>query len=136
MNFSLDIQIRFGMGLPMKQNYTHPARCKTIDQNAEVPSPFPRVASHPGFHETPRPARTKKEPEWQCTARQRPSERRGALTAWGPEPQNLTLDELKSWLEEAKLQQAGAEFEDEKPQIDPIGLIRPIHQSRQQPANN
>jgi hypothetical protein len=47
-NFLLDIQIRFGRALTMKQNRTHSARCKTIDESAEILSASPRVTSHPG----------------------------------------------------------------------------------------
>ena len=84
LNFLLDIQIRFGMGLPMKQNYTHPARRKTVDECHEIQSPPRRATAQTESQNPSQPKREKKkEPEWR----------------------NLTLDELKSWLEDAKREQ-------------------------------
>jgi hypothetical protein len=44
-NFVLDNQIRPGMGLPMKQNYSHSPGRKIIGANAEIPPP---ITSLPG----------------------------------------------------------------------------------------
>jgi len=74
------------MGLPMKQIYTHPAR--TVEECPEIQSPPRRPTAQTESQNPSQPTREKKkEPEWR----------------------NLTLDELKSWLEAAKRQQGIAE---------------------------
>jgi hypothetical protein len=74
------------MGLPMKQNYSHPA--KAVDECPEIQSPSRRATAQTESQDAPQPTREKKKQrEWR----------------------NLTLDELKSWLEDAKREQAGGE---------------------------
>jgi hypothetical protein len=96
------------MGLPMKQEYSHSAGRKIIGHTAEIPSPPPSLPGEvleavqvrgeptergagPAFQGCPKPRRAKKQPP-----------------AW----KNMTLDELKGWLADAKRQQ-----EDQNPEI-------------------
>jgi hypothetical protein len=59
-NFLLDIQIRVGMGLHMKHNYTHPIRYQTVDEYHEIPSPPRRATTQTKSQEPPQPTREKK----------------------------------------------------------------------------
>ena len=80
--------IRVGMGLPMKHNYIHSGACKTVDETDEISSSSRRVGTLTYARNPPQPAGEKEgEPRWQCTPRQRPLARRGALVACRPEPQ-------------------------------------------------
>ena len=85
------MQIRFGSGLSMKHNFTHPTRWRLVDESCQIQSPPTRAIAQTQTQD-PRPPtpEKKKEPEWR----------------------NLTLDELKSWLAEAKRQQ-----EEQNPEI-------------------
>jgi len=74
-NFLLYMQIRFGMGLRMNQNYTHPAPWKTIDESYEIQSP-------------PKQATARKERR----SLSKPAPEKNQETEW----ENMTLDEMKS----------------------------------------
>jgi hypothetical protein len=77
----LDIRIRPGMGLPMKLNNSHSTGRRIIDDSPGIPCPPRRATAQTEPQDSPRPTRVKKEePKWK----------------------NMTLDELKSWLADAK----------------------------------
>jgi hypothetical protein len=78
------MQIRFGMGTPMKQNNIHSGSPNIIDDSPEIPAPPRRVDAQTKVQGTPRPTQAKEQsPKWR----------------------NLTLDELRSWYAEEKRRQ-------------------------------
>jgi hypothetical protein len=78
------MEIRVGMGLPMKQNNIHSGRPRIIDDSAEIPSPPRRADRQTGAQAARPPTQAKEQtPKWK----------------------NLTLDELRNWYEEEKRRQ-------------------------------
>ena len=75
----------------MKHNYTHPTSWGPVDECHEIQSPPGRATAQTEAKDPSQPTREKKkEPEWR----------------------NLTLDELKTWLANAKRDQ-----EEQNPEI-------------------